>query len=124
MLGQDQHADRVYSLANEKSGAASSPIAASWRRCLTKHGLAPEVARLPVQLTAAEFQERKDRSSEVLEEATTELEWLFGMVGKAGCCLVMTDSDGVVLDRRGVQSEDKEFRDLGLWMGALWSEAS
>jgi len=124
MLEQNQHADRVYSLANEKSAPASSPIAASWRRCLTKHGLAPDVARLPVQLTEAEFQERMGRSSEVLEEANSELEWLFGMVGKAGCCLVMTDSDGVVLDRRGVQSEDKEFRDLGLWMGALWSEAS
>lgn len=124
MLGQNLHADRVYTLANEKSGPASSPIAASWRRCLTKHGLAPEVARVPVQLTEAEFRETLGRSSDVLEEASPELEWLFGMVGKAGCCLVLTDSDGVVLDRRGVQSEDKEFRDLGLWMGALWSEAS
>jgi len=124
MLGQNQHADRVYTLANEKSGPASSPIAASWRRCLTKHGLAPEVARLPVQLTDAEFRETLDRSGEVFEEASSELDWLFGMVGKAGCCLVFTNSDGVVLDRRGVSSEDKEFRDLGLWMGALWSEAS
>ena len=57
MLGQNQHAERVYTLANEKSGPASSPIAASWRRCLTKHGLAPEVARPPVQLTDAEFRE-------------------------------------------------------------------
>lgn len=124
MLGQNQHADRVYTLANEKSGPASSPIAASWRRCLTKHGLAPEVARAPVQLTDAEFRETLDRSGEVFEEASNELDWLFGMVGKAGCCLVFTNSDGVVLDRRGVSSEDKEFRDLGLWMGALWSEAS
>jgi transcriptional regulator of acetoin/glycerol metabolism len=124
MLGQNQHADRVYTLANEKSGPASSPIAASWRRCLTKHGLAPDVARTPVQLTDAEFRETLDRSGEVFEEASSELDWLFGMVGKAGCCLVLTNSDGVVLDRRGVSSEDKEFRDLGLWMGALWSEAS
>jgi transcriptional regulator of acetoin/glycerol metabolism len=46
------------------------------------------------------------------------------MVGRAGCCIVITDSNGVVLDRRGVNGEDKEFRDLGLWTGALWSEAS
>lgn len=124
MLGPNQHADRVYSLANEKSGAASSPIAASWRRCLTKHGLAPDAARPPVQQTEAEFRETLARSGDVLEEATSELDWLFGMVGKAGCCLVFTDSEGIVLDRRGVQSEDKEFRDVGLWMGALWSEAS
>jgi transcriptional regulator of acetoin/glycerol metabolism len=124
MLGQNQHADRVYTLANEKSGPASSPITASWRRCLTKHGLEPDVARPPAQLTESEFRETLGLSGHVLEEATPELDWLFGMVGKAGCCLVMTDSDGIVLDRRGVQSEDKDFRDVGLWMGALWSEAS
>lgn len=124
MLGQNEHSDRVYTLANEKSGPASSPITASWRRCLTKHGLAPDVARPPVRLTEEEFRDTLGRSGEVLEEATSELDWLFGMVGKAGCCLVFTNSDGVVLERRGVQSEDKEFRDLGLWMGALWSEAS
>ena len=67
---------------------------------------------MPVQLTEAEFRETLGHSVDVLEEANPELEWLFGMVGKAGCCLVLTDSDGVVLDRRGVQSEDKEFRDL------------
>ena len=124
MLGENQHADRVYALANEKSGPASSPIAASWRRCLTRHGLAPEVAHPPVRLTEDEYRERFDHAGHVVEEATSELDWLFGMVGKAGCCLVFTDSEGVVLDRRGMPSEDKEFRDLGLWMGALWSEAS
>lgn len=124
MLGLNQHADKVYSLTKDKSGAASSPIAASWRRCLTKHGLAPEEARKPVRLTDAEFSQVRERSGHVVEEATGELDWLFGMVGKAGCCLVFTDREGVVLERRGVSSEDKEFHDLGLWMGALWSEAS
>jgi transcriptional regulator of acetoin/glycerol metabolism len=124
MLEENQHADRVYALANEKSGPASSPIAASWRRCLTRHGLAPEVARPPMRLLDGEFRDVLGRSGHVVEEASPELDWLFGMVGKAGCCLVFTDSEGVVLDRRGVASEDKEFKDLGLWMGALWSEAS
>lgn len=124
MLGHNQHSDRVYTLANERSSAASSPIAASWRRCLNKHGLAPDAARPPVQLTSAEFNETLGRSGDMMEEAEAELDWLFGMVGKAGCCLVLTDSDGVVLDRRGVQSEDKDFRDVGLWMGAVWSESS
>ena len=124
MLGQNQHSDKVYALAQEKSAGANSPITASWRRCLTKHGLAPEENRVPVRLTDAEFQEVLGRSGHVVEEASPELDWLFGMVGKAGCCLVFTDSDGVVLERRGIASEDKEFRDLGLWTGALWSEAS
>lgn len=124
MLAPNQHSDRVYALAQEKSAGASSPITASWRRCLTQYGLTPEVSRGPVRLTETEFQEALGRSGHLLEEATGELDWLFGIVGKAGCCLVFTDSSGVVLERRGVASEDKEFRDLGLWMAALWSEAS
>src|SRR5687768_11132741 len=105
MIGENQHAGRVYALANEQSGPAFSPIAASWRRCLTKHGLAPEVAHPPVRLMDSEFQDVLGRSGHVVEEASSELDWLFGMVGKAGCCLVFTDSEGVVLDRRGVSSE-------------------
>ncbi len=124
MLEQNQHSDKVYALAQEKSAGANSSITASWRRCLTKHGLAPEENRQPFRLTEAEFQAAIGRSGHIVEEAAPELDWLFGMVGKAGCCLVLTDSDGIVLERRGVASEDKEFRDLGLWTGALWSEAS
>jgi transcriptional regulator of acetoin/glycerol metabolism len=124
MLGHNQHADRVYALAQEKSAGANSPITASWRRCLTRHGLAPEESRQPVRLTDEEFRETLGKAGHIVEEASTELDWLFGMVGKAGCCLVFTDSDGVVLDRRGVSGEDKQFRDLGLWTGTLWSEAS
>jgi transcriptional regulator of acetoin/glycerol metabolism len=124
MLGQNQHADLVYTRAQDKSGGTSSPITASWRRCLTRHGLAPEEHRDPARLTEPEFREAVERAGPMIKEASGELDWLFGMVGKAGCCLVFTDSEGVVLDRRGVSSEDKEFHDLGLWTGALWSEAS
>jgi transcriptional regulator of acetoin/glycerol metabolism len=124
MLGSNQHADKVYQLTQEKSAGASSPIAASWRRCMTRYGLTPEEKREPLRLTDAEFQEVLGQSGHVVEEASSELDWLFGMVGRAGCCIVITDSSGVVLDRRGVSGEDKEFRDLGLWTGALWSEAS
>jgi transcriptional regulator of acetoin/glycerol metabolism len=124
MVAPNQHSDKVYQLAQEKSAGANSPITASWRRCLTRYGLTPEVNRGPVRLTEQEFQEAFSRSGHLVEEASSELDWLFGMVGKAGCCLVLTDSDGMVLERRGISSEDKDFRDLGLWTGALWSEAS
>lgn len=124
MFEASQHSDKVYALAQDKSAGANSSITASWRRCLTRHGLTPEEKRQPVRLTESEFEEALGRSGHVVEEASRELDWLFGMVGKAGCCLVFTDSEGIVLDRRGVSGEDKEFRDLGLWTGALWSEAS
>ena len=101
-----------------------SDMTAMYLERFMNYGLTPEEKRDPHRLTEAEFQDVLGQSGHVVEEAAGELDWLFGMVGKAGCCLVFTDSDGVVLDRRGVSSEDKDFRDLGLWTGALWSEAS
>ncbi|MDO9414794.1 helix-turn-helix domain-containing protein [Pararhizobium sp.] len=118
------HSDLVYSMAQKSSAAASSPVAASWRRCMTLHGLAPEEMRTPMRLSDAEFRQARERSGELIEEAEEELDRLFSSVGKAGCCLLLTDEHGVALERRGAVGDDKDFRGVGLWSGTLWSEAS
>lgn len=118
------HADHVHTVAGHASAAASSPVAASWRRCLTLHGLSPEEARAPWRLTDGEFRLARTRSSVLVEEASGELDRLFATVGKAGCCLLLTDENGIALERRGAAGDDREFRGVGLWSGTVWSEAS
>ncbi|MGA1802463.1 helix-turn-helix domain-containing protein [Rhizobium sp. HT1-10] len=124
MHNQIAHAERVYASAQQKSAAASSPIIASWQRCMSMYQLTPEQKRSPLRLTDYEFQMARERSAQLIVEASDELDRLFLTIGKAGCCLLLTDSKGVALDRRGAGSEDKDFRNLGLWTGAVWSEAS
>ena len=119
-----RHADRVYEFSQKPSAAVSSQVAASWRRCLTLHGLAPEQSRAPVRLTDSEFRQARERSGALIAEADGELNRLFAAVGKAGCCLVLTDEHGVALERRGTAGDDAEFRSVGLWSGTVWSEAS
>lgn len=116
------HADEVY--ASTQSAAASSSVAASWRRCMVMHRLAPEEKRLPMRLTMQEFIAAAERSERLTAEASNELDRLFLTVGKAGCCLLLTDRDGIALERRGAVGDDKEFHDLGLWTGSVWTEAS
>jgi len=118
------HSDHVYSVAQQMSAAAGSSVAASWRRCMTVHGLVPEEARKPQRLSESEFRLAQERSGHLIEEAAGELDRLFMTVGKAGCCLLLTDEKGVALDRRGAATDDKDFRGIGLWSGTLWSEAS
>lgn len=118
------HSDHVHAVAQHASAAASSPVAASWRRCLTVHGLAPEEARSPLRLSEQEFRLAREKSGYLLEEAAGELDRLFSTVGKAGCCLLLTDENGIALERRGASGDDKDFRGLGLWSGTIWSEAS
>jgi len=119
-----KHADHVYECSQKASAAVSSPIAASWRRCLTLHGLTPEHSRSPVRLTSGEFRQARERSGALIVGADGELSRLFATLGKAGCCLVLTDEQGIVLERRGSAGDDAEFRSVGLWSGTVWSEAS
>ncbi|WP_117190262.1 helix-turn-helix domain-containing protein [Rhizobium terrae] len=116
------HADQVY--ASAQSAAASSAVVASWRRCMTMHRLAPEEKRLPVRLTEQEFRAAREQSERLVAEAADELDRLFLTIGKAGCCLLLTDREGIALERRGTSGDDKDFRDLGLWTGTVWTEAS
>ena len=118
------HADHVHTVAADASAAASSPVAASWRRCLTLHGLSPEEDRTPFRLTEAEFRQARTRASVLIEEAAGEIDRLFALVGKGGCCLLLTDERGIALERRGAVGDDRDFRGVGLWSGTVWSEAS
>jgi transcriptional regulator of acetoin/glycerol metabolism len=116
------HADQVY--ASAQSVVASSAVVASWRRCMVMHHLAPEERRLPVRLTEEELRRARERSGDLVAHAAEELDRLFVLAGRAGCCILMTDREGIALDRRGAAGDDKDFHDLGLWTGAVWTEAS
>lgn len=122
MHDRSAHADQVY--ASAQSAAASSPVVASWRRCMTMHHLVPEDKRLPDRVTEQEFRSAREQSERLVSAAADEIDRLFLTVGKAGCCLLLTDREGIALERRGTSGDDKDFRDLGLWTGSVWTEAS
>jgi transcriptional regulator of acetoin/glycerol metabolism len=124
MRQQSSHSDLVYATASQNSAAASSPIAASWRRCLNVHQLAPEEGRKPVIADESMFRSARERMEHVVMACSDEVDRLYQTVGRSGCCIVLSDRDGVVLDRRGAAGDDAEFRALGLWQQNVWSEAS
>lgn len=118
------HAEHVYTCTQRDSAAASSSIVASWRRCIAMHQLAPEEAREPLRLTESEFRAARAESEQLIVNASDELDRLFTTVGKTGCCLLLTDRNGIALERRGAAGDDKHFHELGLWTGSIWTEAS
>lgn len=124
MPRQPNHSDLVYQTATQSSAAASSPIAASWRRCLDLHQLQPEERRKPVRVDEAVFRSARERAGHLVFACSEEVDRLYQTVGRSGCCILLSDRDGVVLDRRGAPGDDADFRDLGLWPQTVWSEAS
>ncbi|MEW6256123.1 MAG: GAF domain-containing protein [Pseudomonadota bacterium] len=122
--GKAPHADAVYSTLNSAGAGAASLIAASWSRSLVHYGLDPDRDRPPERLSQAEFDAACERAGSLIDQSKAELDRLFRMVGEAGCCVLLTDRDGVPLERRALAGDNADFRRLGLWTGMIWSEAS
>ncbi|MBL8561504.1 MAG: sigma-54-dependent Fis family transcriptional regulator [Gemmobacter sp.] len=115
------HAARIEAalLAGE---AARSPIAASWSRSARMHGLSPETRRKVPRLTEGELTALRAAMEPTIRTAAPTLDRLFRAVAGLGTCVVLTDRDGVPLERRGNPGEDREFERAGLWTGTIWSE--
>ena len=117
-----QHAAHVQSTVEAASSAAQSLVAASWRRSLLNHHLEPGTQRPNLTVTEGEMEEAKARMGRLLSVASDSMDRLFRAVGNTGCCVVLSDADGLLVDRRGTAGDEKTFRQWGLWPGALWSE--
>ncbi|HEX7761270.1 MAG TPA: GAF domain-containing protein, partial [Caulobacteraceae bacterium] len=117
------HAGRVLAVLGG-ADAARSVVAASWRRCLTVHQLDPEACGPPRILTEGELRPIRETMAPLVRAAEGVLDRLFLAVGDAGCCVLLTDPQGVPAARRGVSVDDEAFRRAGLWVGAVWSEAT
>ncbi len=116
-----QHADKVRQTVESRE--ALSPLAASWRRSLNYHGLTPDHQAPPERVDDQQLHHAREECGELLSVARPSLDRLFGAVGSSGCCVLLTDKTGLVLDRRGMASDDQTFNQWGLWTGAVWSEA-
>jgi transcriptional regulator of acetoin/glycerol metabolism len=60
----------------------------------------------------------------LIAAAQTGLDSLYLAVGGNGCCVLLADSNGVPVERRGTASDDATFEEWGLWPGTVWSEGS
>ncbi|MDE2404056.1 MAG: sigma-54-dependent Fis family transcriptional regulator [Sphingomonadales bacterium] len=119
-----RHSDHVLSTVQSPQAAALSSVAASWCRSALRHGLDPAGQRSGARLGAAETALLREANAELLQVATPTLDRLFSSVGPTGCCVLMSDLHGTVLETRSPDSEAALFNAVGLATGASWSEAA
>tara|TARA_R100001129_G_scaffold181355_1_gene160538 strand:- start:678 stop:1658 length:981 start_codon:yes stop_codon:yes gene_type:complete len=124
MAELSKHIARVVEIANDPSAAASSPLAASWRRSLDHHGLDPGQREGVHRITETALSEKRSLAEAMLRVATPKLDALFQLVSSSGCGVLLTDAEGVVLDMRVALNDRGIFENWGLAPGADWSEAS
>ncbi|MBM7067009.1 sigma-54-dependent Fis family transcriptional regulator [Actibacterium sp. 188UL27-1] len=86
------------------------------------HGLHPGERRAPERVDQANLRERQQREERFTDIAAPYLDHLFGLVGQPGCCVLLSDAQGVILDQRINTADSDQFREWGLWKGTDWSE--
>ncbi|SEL19419.1 GAF domain-containing protein [Pacificibacter marinus] len=121
-MASETHTEQVLNAVGSASGA--SRLTASWRRSMVKHGLDPSHHKSPRRFEMSHVAQRREELGSFLEVATPKLDQLFQMVGSAGCCVLLTDRTGVVLEQRSKDTDAETFDRWGLWAGADWSEQS
>lgn len=121
-----QHTARVQSVVggNLADPTIDFQIARSWQRCLLEHKLDPGQAHKPVVLERAELIQRQERLSQLLSVAAPEMTNLYQQVAGSGYAILLTDTDGVVLNYVGDPAFNGQAVDAGLQHGAIWSEAA
>lgn len=124
MKSHRHHADKIIETAQSGTAAATSRLAASWRRSIVKHGLDPADERSVDRLDDSALKHRRAELEQFMVIVAPRLDHLFALVGNSGCSVLLTDADGVVLDHRCSVADERVFEEWGLWPGADWSEAS
>ncbi|MBA5775839.1 sigma-54-dependent Fis family transcriptional regulator [Stappia sp. F7233] len=123
-MGVRRHADLVETMVRESASATRSIVAASWRRSMIYHGLNPASPRRTARVEARELGRARARNGELLEVAAPTLRRLFATAGDGGCCVVLTDADGLILQTNANAGDERTFSEWGLSAGAVWSEAT
>ena len=113
------HADHVLKVI-AGNDAASSALAASWRRSGALHALDPASHAPSQRLPEDEIAQSRERMGSLLFAAQGSIDRLFLAVGGVGCSVVLADPRGIIVDRRGAPCDDTLFDSSGLWTGAVW----
>jgi transcriptional regulator of acetoin/glycerol metabolism len=111
------HADHVLKVI-ASNDAASSALAASWRRSGALHALDPASHAPSQRLPEDEIAQSRERMGSLLFAAQGSIDRLF-LAGGVGCSVVLADPRGIIVDRRGAPCDDILFDSSGLFGPAL-----
>lgn len=119
-----RHSDHVLHTVQQGNAAAVSSVAASWCRSALHHGLDPSASRSAGRVDDTTLSRLREDNGELIAAAAPVLDSLFSSVGRTGCCVILSDMDGVVLEARANEADGALFDAIGLAPGGQWGEAA
>jgi sigma-54 dependent transcriptional regulator, acetoin dehydrogenase operon transcriptional activator AcoR len=118
------HASRILDVVqNGLQPAGIEPhVTRSWYRCLREYRIEPSAPRENTVLNSQSLKELQQRMGELLPVARAEMESLYEQIAGSGFAVILSDTQGVVLTTITDPALQREFRQAGLSIGALWDE--
>ncbi len=121
---ETSHASRIFQVVHGglQLDRIEPHVARSWHRCLTEYQIEPSAPRQNVVLATQAVKELQERMGQLLPVARAEMESLYEQIAGSGFAVILTDTQGAVLSTITDPALRREFRQAGLWIGALWDE--
>jgi sigma-54 dependent transcriptional regulator, acetoin dehydrogenase operon transcriptional activator AcoR len=118
------HASRIlHVVQNGLQPAEIEPhVTRSWYRCLREYRIEPSAPRQNAVLNSQALKELQQRMGELLPVARAEMESLYEQIAGSGFAVILSDTQGAVLTTITDPALQREFRQAGLSLGALWDE--
>lgn len=118
------HAEQVLSVVQGDKAVPSleTSITRSWLRCVERYGLDPVRSHQTQVLESPCVREHQERLDNLLDIARIETSNLYQRIAGSGFAVILTDSDGVIVNWTADAGLSKPFERAGLWLGAVWDE--
>jgi transcriptional regulator of acetoin/glycerol metabolism len=118
------HASRILSVVQSgfQPAGIEPHVTRSWHRCVREYGIEPSAPRQIAILNPLSLKELQQRMGELLPVARAEMESLYEQIAGSGFAVILSDTQGAVLSTITDPSLQREFRQAGLSLGALWDE--
>jgi sigma-54 dependent transcriptional regulator, acetoin dehydrogenase operon transcriptional activator AcoR len=115
--------ERFFAQGREPGGLVPEVILRSWQRC-AQLGLDAAARPRPEPLPAASLRAARERSGALQRLCRPELESMAGSASDTDCVVILTDDEGLVLDRCGSEDFGSRAARVALRPGVNWHEAS
>jgi transcriptional regulator of acetoin/glycerol metabolism len=118
------HASRIIHTVQSglKPAGIEPHVTRSWHRCIKEYGLEPQGRRQIAVRDPVAVRELQQRMGELLRVARAEMESLYEQISGSGFAVILADAQGTLLNTITDPTLQREFRQAGLWLGALWDE--
>jgi transcriptional regulator of acetoin/glycerol metabolism len=118
------HASRIIHTVRSglKPAGIEPHVTRSWYRCIKEYGLEPQGRRQVAVHDPVAVRESQQRMGELLRVARAEMESLYEQISGSGFAVILADAQGTLLNIITDPTLRREFRQAGLWLGALWDE--